>query len=230
MVILILAFMAFQAVCATQEMMPVDAWRMSLSKNLTCQWSQPFAELYSRKRNFVVEIDGGLSCFVSSLTDRREIVQIYKGSTQSPDNDVDPARRYMLGCYLPHLQHRMSGDIFSLFMKAPELDCVYGSVGYQNEDAKTGCLLVRQPYEDAKTIRFSLVGSELVTTFCVYDFQSEHLSVTRFLVKYADQSQFFVRMQIPYASIQKILVTWGGSANGIDTWRAQPLLFDLTLR
>ena len=220
MVVFILA-MAFQAVCATQELMPVEKCNVSLSGDFVLQWSQPFETLFAKERDITVRLGGGRSCVVNSF-DGRELVRIRQ--------DVDSGTEYRLGCYIPHLCRGVNGDIFSLFIDCVGKPGVYGSVGYQNEDPSTGCLVVKRPYEDVITKRFSVEGYAPMQTFCEYDFQREHLSVTRFLVKYDDQSQVFVRMQIPYASVQKVLVTWGNVLDGFETPQEQPLLLDFTHR
>ena len=221
MVVFMLAFMAFQAVCATQENR-VDSCEVSLLGNGVFLWSQPYSTLFSRGRDISVKLGDGQRFCVSSLQGR-ELMQIYK--------DAEPTQGYRLGCYLPYRFHRMNGDIFSFFINPPDGESLCGSVGYQNESFSTGCLIVKQPYLDARTERFSLVGATDTTDadiFCVYDFHKDRVFVTRFLEQYSDQSQFFVRIEIPYVSVQQVLVTWGKSVNGVETPSESPVLFDFT--
>ena len=220
MVIFILAFMAFQAVCATQEMMPVERCNVSLSGSFSFLWSQPYSTLFLRERDLDVWLGDGRRFCVSSLPGR-ELMQLFPGANGTG---------YHFGCYMSCLRHRMNGDVFSFFVKAPEGESLCGSVGYQNESVSTSCLIVKPPYEDARTVRFSMEGATQADTFCVYDFQKAHLSVTRVLEQYDDQSQFFVCMKIPYGSVQQVLVTWGKSENGVETPSESPVLFDFCQR
>ena len=135
----------------------------------------------------------------------------------------------MMVCHIPHLAIRTKGEIFFLSVdnnadSFAQRRNVYGSVVYQKEDSETGMLVVKPPREEPRAVWFSSLGSQ-PQNFYEFGAWEDSLCVTRFLVQYRD-SQFFVRIEIPYANAREIAVTWGKRVNSTDIIVDEPVIFD----
>ena len=229
MILYVLCFCVFHAFCGSSEATEgIDLLEPAVMPAPPNRWDQ-YVEDLPLLRHIEMPLPHNRHFkLTSNMSLGQEDIEIWASTA------ADRFSKSLMLCTMPHWTIRDNGDIFSIRVTNDEQRMnIYGYVLYQHEDAQTGTLIVKPPREAAKTVTFITDGAR-PQIFCQYDAQKDSLCITRFLVQYRDlrgtQPQFFVRIEIPYANVEKITVTWGvretHAACIEDSLLGEPTIFD----